>query len=239
MAGHSKWANIKHRKEKSDAKKGKIFTKIGREIMVAVKEGGPDPELNSKLKDVIVKAKSSNMPNDTIQRSIKKASGDLDSVNYEEITYEGYGPAGIAIIVEAMTDNKNRTAGEIRHLFDKHGGNLGATGCVSWMFNRKGLILIEKSEEIEEEELMMSAIEGGAEDFSIEEDYYEIITKPEELAKARDYLEKQNYKFETAELEMIPTTYNTVEDDNVEAVQKLVDLLEDNDDVQKVYTNME
>ena len=239
MDGHSKWANIKHRKEKSDAKKGKIFSKIGREIMVAVKAGGPDPEINSKLKDVIAKAKANNVPNDTIQRSIKKASGDIDSVNYEEITYEGYGPEGIAMIVEAMTDNKNRTAGEMRHLFDKYGGNLGATGCVSWMFERKGLIVIEKSESIDEEQLMMDVIEAGAEDFSVEDGYYEVLTKPEDFSKVRDYLEGKNYNFASAELEMIPTTYNKIDDEKAEKVKKLIDILEENDDVQKVYTNME
>ena len=191
MAGHSKWSNIKHRKEKSDAQKGKIFTKLGRELAIAVKEGGPDPESNNKLKDAIAKAKASNMPNDNIMRSIKKAAGDMDGDKFEEIAYEGYGPGGDAIIVEALTDNRNRTAGDVRHHFDKFGGNLGQTGCVSFMFDKKGVILIERTEDIDEDTLMMEVIEAGAEDFDAQDEYFEILTEPGEFSATREVLEKK------------------------------------------------
>lgn len=238
MAGHSKWANIKHKKEKADAKKGKIFTKIGREIAVAVKEGGPDPENNSKLKDVIAKAKANNMPNDTITRSIKKAAGDMDGANYEEIVYEGYGPSGVAVIVETMTDNKNRTAGEMRHLFDKYGGNLGTTGCVSFMFNKKGVIIIEKSDDIDEDEVMMEALEAGAEDFSAQEEYFEITTAPDDFSQVREHLESKGFTFVSADVEMVPqTTTSLTDEEDIKKMTKLIDLLEDNDDVQNVYHN--
>jgi len=240
MAGHSKWANIKHRKEKSDAQKGKLFTKIGREIAVAVKQGGPDPESNSKLKDAIAKAKAANMPNDSIMRSIKKAAGDVDGENYEQITYEGYGPGGIAVIVEAMTDNRNRTAGDIRHFFDKYGGNLGQTGCVSFMFDKKGVILIERNEDIDEDELMMEAIEAGAEDFDPQEEYFEILTDPADFSAVREALEKKGYTFISAEVEMVPKTTSRLDNPkHIEQMNKLIDSLEDLDDVQNVYHNWE
>ena len=240
MAGHSKWANIKHKKEKMDAKRGKIFTKIGREIAVAVKQGGSDPNVNSKLKDVIANAKANNMPNDTIMRSIKKASGDVDGANYEEIVYEGYGPSGVAVIVETMTDNKNRTAGDMRHLFDKYGGNLGTSGCVSFMFDKKGVIIVERPDNIDEDELMMEALEAGAEDFSAEDEYFEIITAPEDFSQVREAIEEKGYVFASAGLEMVPQTMTKLTgEDDVKKMSKLVDLLEDNDDVQNVYHNWE
>ncbi len=240
MSGHSKWANIKHKKEKTDAKKGKIFTKLGREIVIAVKQGGPDPEANSKLKDVIAKAKASNMPNDNIARSIKKASGDQDADNYEDITYEGYGPGGVAVIVEAMTDNRNRTAGDVRHFFDKFGGNLGTAGCVSFMFNKKGVILIEKVDAIDEDGLMMEALEAGAEDFAAEEEYFEILTAPDDFSVVREALENKGYEFIEAEVQMVPVTTTKLTDaKQIEFMDKLVDNLEDLDDVQAVYHNWE
>ena len=196
MSGHSKWANIKHKKEKSDAKKGKIFTKLGREITVIVKSGGPDPESNSKLRDAIAKAKANNMPNDNIERCIKKASGEMGGDNYENITYEGYGPSGVAVIVETLTDNRNRTAGDLRHYFDKYGGNLGQNGCVSFMFDRKGVIIIDNSENaLDEDAVMMDALDSGAEDFSANEDCFEILTAPENFSEVRDALEKSGYSF--------------------------------------------
>jgi len=236
MSGHSKWANIKHKKERSDAQKGKIFTKIGREIMVAVKQGGPDPAANSKLADVIAKAKANNMPNENIMRSIKKAAGELDTTNIEEITYEGYGPGGVAFIVEAMTDNRNRTAADIRHLFDKYGGNLGTTGCVSFMFNRKGVIIIGKSSDIDEDEIVFEAIDAGAEDVQVEDEYIEIITDPNDFSAVRAKLEK--YPAESAEIEMVPVTYTRLEDEKlIQSMEKLINALEDHDDVQNVYHN--
>ncbi|GAE89441.1 YebC/PmpR family DNA-binding transcriptional regulator [Acetivibrio straminisolvens] len=238
MAGHSKWANIKHKKQKTDAQKGKIFTKLGREIAIVVKQGGPDPEVNSKLKDVIAKAKAANMPNDTIMRSIKKAAGEIDSTNYEEVVYEGYGPGGVAVIVEAMTDNRNRTAGEVRHLFDKFGGNLGTTGCVSFMFDKKGVILIEKSDKVKEDDLMMKALDLGAEDFTAEDEYFEIITAPEDFSKVREGLEQDGYEFVEAEVEMVPQTTTTLTDQKqIDFMDRLIENLEDLDDVQNVYHN--
>ncbi|NMB34121.1 MAG: YebC/PmpR family DNA-binding transcriptional regulator [Clostridium sp.] len=240
MAGHSKWSNIKRKKEKTDAQRGKEFTKIGREIAVVVKQGGPDPEVNSKLKDVIAKAKASNMPNDTIMRSIKKAAGSLDSADYEEITYEGYGPGGVAVIVEAMTDNRNRTAADVRHYFDKFGGNLGTNGCVAFMFERKGIILIEKKENMIEDELMMQALEAGAEDFSTQDEYYEIIMEPDDFSKVREHLEEQGYEFISAEVEMLPQSTTVLTDDeHIENMNKLVENLEDLDDVQNIFHNWE
>jgi YebC/PmpR family DNA-binding regulatory protein len=239
MSGHSKWANIKRKKEKTDAQKGKLFTKLGRELSVIVKQGGgPDPEANPKLKDAIAKAKASNMPNDNIMRCIKKASGEQDGANYEEINYEGYGPGGVAVIVEAVTDNKNRTAGDVRHYFDKFGGNLGTTGCVSFMFSKKGVIMIEKNSKISEDELMMEAIDAGAEDFKSEEEYYEITTSVEDFSNVRQSLEQKGYEFIEAEFTMIPATMTKlVEPKQIEFMDKLIEHLEDMDDVQNVYHN--
>jgi YebC/PmpR family DNA-binding regulatory protein len=240
MSGHSKWANIKHRKEKSDAKKGKVFTKLGREIAVIVKQGGADPEANSRLKDAIAKAKAANMPNDNIARSIKKAAGDMDGNNYEEVVYEGYGPGGVAVIVETMTDNRNRTAGDVRHFFDKFGGNLGTTGCVSFMFNKKGVILIEKTAKTNEDDLMMEALEAGAEDFSAEEEYFEILASHEDFSAVREGLEKKGCEFLEAEVQMVPVTMTKLTDpDQLKFMEKLIDSLEDLDDVQNVYHNWE
>ncbi|HOV26022.1 MAG TPA: YebC/PmpR family DNA-binding transcriptional regulator [Pseudobacteroides sp.] len=238
MSGHSKWANIKRKKEKTDAQRAKLFTKLGRELSVIVRQGGPDPESNSKLKDAIAKAKACNMPNENIMRCIKKASGEVGGANYEEISYEGYGPGGVAVIVEAMTDNKNRTAGDIRHYFDKFGGNLGTTGCVSFMFSKKGIIMIEKSNKINEDDLMMEAIDAGAEDFKSENEYYEITTSVEDFSKVRQSLEQKGYEFIEAELTMIPaTTTKLVEPKQIEFMDKLIEHLEDMDDVQNVYHN--
>ncbi|KGG79582.1 transcriptional regulator [Caloranaerobacter azorensis H53214] len=240
MAGHSKWANIKHRKGKQDAKRAKIFTKLTRAIIVAAREGGADPEYNAALKTAIEKAKAANMPNDNIERAIKKGAGELDGVNYEEITYEGYGPGGIAVLVEVLTDNRNRTASDIRHYFSKFGGNLGSTGCVSFMFDRKGVLIIEKEEGIDEEELMMQAIEAGAEDFITEEEYFEITTSPEDFATVRDSLKQAGYTFTTAEISFIPqNTTGLTDEEDIKNMTKLIDALEDNDDVQNVYHNWE
>ena len=239
MAGHSKWANIKHKKEKTDAQKGKIFTKLGREIAIAVREGGSDPEVNSKLKDVIAKAKANNMPNENIMRSIKKAAGELGSVSYEEITYEGYGPEGVAIIVEAVTDNRNRTAGEIRHIFDRSGGSLGATGCVGWMFERKGLILIEKKDGIDVDEIMMLAIDSGAEDVEETEDSIVITTAVDSFEMVKNTLTESNIEIFSADLSFIPNSTISVSEEDNERLEKLLESLEDHDDVQNVYTNYE
>lgn len=239
MSGHSKFANIKHKKEKNDAKKGKIFTVIGREIVVAVKEGGPDPANNSKLRDVIAKAKANNMPNDTIDRGIKKAAGDSNADNYEYITYEGYGPNGIAIIVDTLTDNKNRTAGNVRSAFTKGNGSIGTPGCVSFMFDKKGQIIIDKEEcEMDADELMMAALDAGAEDFQEEDDSYEILTDPDSFTAVREALEAMNIPMIEAEVTMIPQTYVELTDEEaVKNLQKTLDLLEDDDDVQYVYHN--
>jgi YebC/PmpR family DNA-binding regulatory protein len=239
MSGHSKWANIKNKKEKTDSQKGKIFTKIGREIAVAVKSGGADPEANSKLRDIVAKAKAANIPNDNILRSIKKAAGDEGTTNYEEIMYEGYGPGGIAIIVETMTDNRNRTASEMRHIFDKYGGNLGSTGCVSWMFDKKGLIVIEKSSKFNEDDLMMMSLDAGAQDFVSEDEYYEITTNTDDFSAVREALENRGIEFTEAELKMIPQNKAEISDDDLVKLEKLIEMLEDNDDVQNVYTNMD
>jgi len=238
MAGHSKWANIKHKKEKSDAQKGKLFTKLGREIAVAVKEGGSNPDANPRLRDAIAKAKAGNMPNENIMRIIKKAAGELETVNYEEVVYEGYGPNGVAIIVEALTDNRNRTASDIRNIFERHGGNLGATGCVSWMFDRKGLLVIEKGDNVDEEKLMLEALDAGAEDISDEDDVFEIITAPADFSSVREQLEKAGYSFVTAEIAMIPQNYVEVNEEVSSKVMNLIEKLEDHDDVQNVFTNL-
>lgn len=240
MSGHSKWNNIKHKKEKSDAQKAKIFTKMGREIAVAAKAGGADPEVNGRLKDAIAKARSYNMPNDNIARVIKKAAGDQNTDNYEDIIYEGYGIGGVAVIVETLTDNRNRTAGDLRHYFDKFGGNLGTNGSVSWMFDDKGIIVIAKDGGIDEDTLMSDALEFGADDFSSDGEYFEISTSPDDFRSVRDALEKKGYKFETAEVEKIPQTNVTLTDEHdILMMEKLLESLEDNDDVQNVYHNWE
>jgi len=240
MSGHSKWANIKIKKGKSDAQRGKAFTKLGRELAIAVKQGGGNPDANSRLKDVVAKCKAANMPNDNIMRSIKKAAGEGDGDNYEEISYEGYGPGGVAVIVDAATDNRNRTAGDIRHFFDKFGGNLGQSGSVSFMFNKKGVILIENDGQVSEDNLMMDALDAGAEDFSAEEDYYEVSTDPNDFSKVREALEKKGYEFMEAEVEMVPTVMTKLTDPKqIEFMDKLVENLEDMDDVQNVWHNWE
>ena len=240
MSGHSKWANIKNKKGKTDAQRGKVFTKIGREIQIAVKMGGPDPSSNSKLKDVIAKAKAANMPNDNIQRSIKKASGEGSNEVIEEITYEGYGPSGVAVIVEAVTDNRNRTAAEVRHIFDKNGGNLGSTGCVSFMFDKKGIIVVEKDDSVDEDTLMMDALDCGADDFSAEDEAYEIVTDPISFSAVRDALEEKGYSFVEAAVSMVPQTYVKLEsEEQLAQIEKLLDMLDDNDDVMEVYHNWE
>ena len=239
MSGHSKFANIKHTKEKNDAAKGKIFTIIGREIAVAVKEGGPDPANNSRLRDVIAKAKANNMPNDTIDRGIKKAAGDANSVNYEYVSYEGYGPSGTAIIVDALTDNKNRTAANVRNAFTKGKGNVGTPGCVSYMFDKKGQIIIDKENcDMDADDLMMAALDAGAEDFSEEEDSFEIITDPDSFSEVRQALEDAGIEMASAEVTMIPQTYVELTDEqDLYCINKILDLLDADDDVQQVYHN--
>ncbi len=239
MSGHSKFANIKHKKEKNDAAKGKIFTIIGREIAVAVKEGGPDPANNFKLATVIAKAKANNMPNDTIERGIKRASGDLGNVVYEYVTYEGYGPSGIAIIVEALTDNKNRTAANVRSAFTKGSGSIGTQGCVSFMFDKKGQIIIDKEEcDLEADDLMMLALDAGAEDFAEEEDSFEIITNPDDFQAVYDALNAEKIAMASAEVTMIPQNYVSLTDENdIKQLNRTLDLLDEDDDVQAVYHN--
>ena len=238
MSGHSKWHNIQNKKGKADAKRGKIFTKLGKEIVIAVKNGGPVPDTNPKLRDVIAKAKAANMPNDTITRSIKKASGELSGVNYEKIVYEGYGPSGVAVIVETLTDNKNRSAGNVRSAFTKGGGNMGATGCVSFMFQEKGEIVIEK-EDKDEDEIMMLALDAGAEDFASEEEVFIVTTTPEDFGTVREALEAEGIEFLEAAVKMVPDTYTEINEDDAKKFQKMLDLLEDDDDVQEVYHNAE
>ncbi len=239
MSGHSKWSTIKRKKEKTDGARAKVFTKIGREIGVAVKNGGPDPSVNTKLKDVIAKAKAANVPNDNIERIIKKAAGEAGGDNYEEIVYEGYGPSGIAVIVETLTDNRNRTAGDVRHYFDKYGGNMGQSGCVSFMFNRQGVIIIE-AEGIDEEKLMEDALEAGAVDFIADGDIFDIRTEPNDMGGVRDDLEAKGYKYVSAEVEYVPTTYTKLtNEDDIKNMTKMLDMFEDNDDVQNVYHNWE
>ena len=239
MSGHSKFANIKHKKEKNDAAKGKIFTIIGREIAVAVKSGGSDPANNSKLRDVIAKAKANNMPNDTIERGIKKAAGEDGNVNYEYVTYEGYGPNGVAIIVKALTDNKNRTAADVRAAFSKGNGSMGAMGCVSFMFDEKGQIIVDKEEvDMDADDLMMMALDAGAEDFADEEDSYEIITSPDDFSAVREALENENIPLASAEVTMIPQTWVTLSDEqSLRDINKTLDMLDESDDVQAVYHN--
>ncbi|MEN6339786.1 MAG: YebC/PmpR family DNA-binding transcriptional regulator [Clostridiaceae bacterium] len=238
MSGHSKWANIKNKKEKTDSQRGRIFTKIGRELAIAVKEGGPDPVNNNKLRDVIAKAKANNMPNDNIARSIKKAAGEGSSVNYEEITYEGYGPGNMAVIVSVVTDNRNRTAAEMRHIFDKSGGNLGNSGCVGWMFDKKGLIVIERTAKMDEDEVMMQALEAGAADFVAQDDAFEIYTDPMEFSKVREALEALKYEFISADVQMIPQNTVTITDlETVEKISRFLERLDENEDVQEVFHN--
>ena len=239
MSGHSKFANIKHKKEKNDAAKGKIFTIIGREIAVAVKEGGADPANNSKLRDVIAKAKANNVPNDTIERGIKKAAGDANAVNYEVVTYEGYGPSGTAIIVEALTDNKNRTAANVRNAFTKGSGNVGTQGCVSYMFDKKGQIIIDKEEcKMDADELMMMALDAGAEDFNEEDDSFEVLTDPNDFSTVREALEKAGIPMAEADVTMIPQNWVDLSDENdIKQLNRTLDLLDEDDDVQNVYHN--
>ena len=237
MSGHSKWNNIKNKKGKSDAARGKIFTKLGREILVAVKEGGPDPASNSKLRDVIAKCKANNMPNDNIDRSIKKAAGEGNTANYEEITYEGYGPNGVAIIIEAMTDNRNRTAGDVRHILDKFGGNLGTSGSVNWMFDKKGVIIVEKSVKMTEDDLMMEAIEAGAENFESDEEIYEITTAPEDFSKVRETLEAKGIEFLDAEVKMVPQNYMSLDSEGARKMNLIIEKMEELDDVQEIWHN--
>ena len=238
MSGHSKWHNIQAKKGKADAKRGKIFTKIGKEIVVAAKNGGANPDSNSKLRDVIAKAKAANMPNDTITRAIKKASGELASVNYETIMYEGYGPAGTAVIVEVLTDNKNRSAGNVRYAFSKNGGNMGTLGCVGFMFQSKGEIIIEKGDH-DEDEMMMMALDAGAEDFASEDEVFVVTTTPEDFGTVREALESNGVEFLEAEVKMIPDTYTEIGEEDAKKFQKMLDMLEDDDDVQNVYHNGE
>ena len=240
MSGHSKWHNIQAKKGKADAARGKIFTKLGRELLIAVKQGGPDPAGNSKLKDVIAKCKAANMPNDTINNAIKKASGAANSENYEEVVYEGYGPNGVAVIVEASTDNRNRTAADVRHVFDRAGGNLGTTGCVSYMFNKKGVMVVDKAEcKQTEDDLMMIALDAGAEDFEADEECYTITTAPEDFSSVREKLEAEGIEFLEAEVQMVPTTYVALDEKAQERMDKLLDNLDELDDVMNVYHNSE
>ena len=239
MSGHSKWHNIQAKKGKADAKRGKIFTKIGKEMAIAIKEGGPNPENNSKLRDVIAKAKAANMPNDNITRAIKKAEGDMNSVNYDSIVYEGYGPSGVAVIVETLTDNKNRSAGNVRSAFTKGGGNMGTQGCVSFMFQEKGELVIE-IEGRDEDEMMMMALDAGAEDFnSDEEEVFVVTTAPEDFGTVREALEANGVEFLEAAVKMIPDTYTAINEEDAKKFQKMLDLLDDDDDVQEVYHNAE
>ena len=239
MSGHSKWKNIMHKKEKTDAQRAKVFTKIGKEMAIAIKEGGPDPVSNSKLRDLIQKAKANNVPNDNIERVIKKFSGNNDVV-YEEVTYEGYGPSGVAVIVRAATDNRNRTGGNVRHYFDKFGGNLGQNGCVSYLFEDKGIIIISRESGADEDELMEAALEAGAADFSADEDCFEITTEVTDLSAVREELEGKGYKIESAELDKIPSNYVTLEDDDsIKHMNLLLEYLEEDEDVQDVFHNWE
>ena len=240
MSGHSKWHNIAAKKGKADAARGKVFTKLGRELLIAVKQGGPDPAGNSKLKDVIAKCKAANMPNDTINNAIKKASGSGNNENYEEIVYEGYGVSGVAVIVNASTDNRNRTAADVRHVFDKAGGNLGTQGCVSYMFEKKGVIVIEReSTNMSEDDLMLLAIDAGAEDFEADEEVYEITTAPENFSAVREKLEENNLNFIEAEVRMVPNTYVKLDEKDSERMENFIEKLEDLDDVTDVYHNWE
>jgi len=238
MAGHSKWNNIKRKKEKTDAGKAKVFTKIGRELMVAVKEGGADPSANSRLRDCIAKAKANNVPNDNIERLLKKAAGSADANNYENVVYEGYGPSGVAVMVECLTDNRNRTAADMRHCFDKFGGNMGLPGSVSFMFTRRGLIIID-GEGKDEDNVLEHALECGANDFIAEDGFFEIITEPASLSAVRESLEQKGYTFLSAEAEYHPSTFTTLDEESLSKMEKLLAMLEDNDDVQNVWHNLE
>ena len=238
MAGHSKWSNIKHRKGKEDARRGQLFTKLARQITIAAREGGGDPQSNSRLRLAIDRARGSNMPNDNIERAIKRGTGELEGDRLEEVVYEGYGPAGMAILLEALTDNRNRTASDLRHLFSKHGGNLGESGCVSWMFEKKGRLVINKeANPVDEEALMLEAIESGAEDIEVEENYVEIITAPGDFQTVKESLEASGYVFEEAEVTMIPTNTVEIPPDKTEQALKLLEALEELDDIQQVYAN--
>ena len=240
MSGHSKWANIQHKKGKTDAARGKIFTKIGREIAIAVRDGGgSDPAANSKLRDVVAKAKANNMPNDNIDRSIKKAAGELGNVEYFEITYEGYAPGGVALIVECISDNRNRTASDVRHCFSKNDGTLGVTGSVGFLFDKKGVLLLERTADTDEDTVMMAALEAGAEDVVTEDEAFEITTDPAAFSQVREALEAGGMEFASAELQMIPQNYVTPDAENVDKIQKLLEMLDDNDDVQNVWHNAE
>jgi len=240
MSGHSKWANIKHRKGKADAARGKVFTKIGREIALVVREGGGDPAVNGKLRDVIAKAKASNMPNDTITRSIKKAAGELGNVIYEHIQYEGYAPGGLAVIVDVVTDNRNRTASEVRHVFDKNGGSLGTNGCVSYLFDSVGMLVLEPRPGMDEDAVMMAALDAGASDVEVLEDCYEVTTEVQDFSAVREALERQGFSFLSAELTMLPQTTNAIDDpEQLAKIDKLLEMLEDMEDVQNVYHNGE
>lgn len=242
MSGHNKWSTIKQKKGKNDAARAKVFTKIGRELMVAIKEGGSaDPNVNSKLKDCIAKAKAANVPNDNIERIIKKAANDNDAANFEAVTYEGYGPCGVAVIVEALTDNRNRTAGEVRHYFDKFGGNMGTPGCVSFLFEKKGVLIIEREElEKDEDTVMEDALEAGASDFEADEDIFTVYTEPDDFSAIRDDLQNKGYEFASAEVEQVPSTYTKLPDqETCEKMQKMLDMFDDNEDIQNVWHNWE
>lgn len=239
MSGHSKWKNIMHKKGKTDAQRAKVFTKIGREIMVCVKEAGPDPAVNGKLRDLIAKAKQNNVPNDNIERVIKKAAGEGDKNHYETMIYEGYGPNGVAVIVEALTDNKNRTAGDVRHYFDKFGGNLGTTGCVSYMFTKKGIVILENNG-LDEEKVMEDCMEAGVEDFEFTDETVEMETAPNDCGQIREYFEGKGYTVISSEVAQVPSTYTTLTDEeHIKKMNLLLDMLEDNDDVQNVFHNWE
>lgn len=239
MSGHSKWATIKRSKGKADAARANVFTKIGRELAVAVKSGGADPNSNARLRDVISKAKAANMPNDNISRSIKKASGELGLINYDSIIYEGYGVSGVAVIVETLTDNKNRTAGDVRHIFDKNGGAMGTTGCVSYLFETRGVLLIEKKNGMDDDNMMMLAIDCGADDFSVEDGFYEILTSANGFSAVREALESKGYSFLRSEIDKIPANSVALDDDNLAKFRKMLDMLDENDDVQNVFHNAE
>jgi len=239
MAGHSKWANIKHKKEKEDARRGKLFTKLSRQISVAAREGGPDPAANARLRLAIEKARAVNMPMENIERAIKRGTGELEGANYEELIYEGYGPGGVAIMLEIMTDNRNRTASEVRHLFSRYGGNLGETGCVAWMFERRGLITIDRRSVQDEDALLLAAAEAGADDVKSNDDQFEVYTDPDVLEQAKEYLTQAGYTIASAGLTMIPKTSVQVVGEDAARLMKLLDALEDHDDVQEVYANFD
>ena len=242
MSGHNKWSTIKQKKGKNDAARAKVFTKIGRELIVAIRDGGSaDPNVNSKLRDCIAKAKAANVPNDNIERIIKKAASSNEGDNYESVTYEGYGPSGIAVIVEALTDNRNRTAGEVRHYFDKFGGNMGTPGCVSFMFSKKGVLVVEREDfDKDEDTVMEEALEAGASDFEADEDIFTIYTEPEDFSAIRDDLAAKGYEFVSAEVEEVPSTYTKIEDEETQAkMQKMLDMFDENDDIQNVWHNWE